>query len=152
MTGLFAWMNAADPRWAWLAVGLVLAIGEMLIPGVFLIWMAGAALLTGIAAMVLPLAGIEQALLFAILSFGSVLAGRAWSRAHPVESEDPMMNDRGARAVGSLVVVTGEIIEGEGRVRHGDSDWIARGPDAVIGTRMRVSGHDGTTLLVEHLH
>ena len=39
-----------------------------------------------------------------------------------------------------------------GRVRLGDSEWLAKGPDAEPGTRMRVSGHDGAVLLVEHLH
>ena len=45
-----------------------------------------------------------------------------------------------------------QIAAGEGRVRYGDSEWLAKGPDAVIGTRLRVAGHDGTVLLVEHLH
>jgi len=152
MSGVFAWLNSLDARSAWLAIGLLLAIGEMVIPGVFLIWLAGAALLTGLATFLLPLAGAEQVVLFAILALGSVLAGRAWIARNPVESEDPQLNDRGGRMTGQTVIVTEEIAGGEGRVRHGDSEWLARGPDAVIGTRLRVAGHDGTVLLVEHLH
>jgi membrane protein implicated in regulation of membrane protease activity len=49
-------------------------------------------------------------------------------------------------------VVTHVIEGGTGKVKHGDSEWLARGPDAEPGTRMRVSGHSGTALLVEHLH
>lgn len=152
MTGLFAWLNGLDARYAWLAVGLLLAIGEMGIPGVFLIWLAGAALVTGLATFALPLAGSEQVVLFAILAFGSVMAGREWIRRHPVESADPQLNDRGGRMTGQTVIVTEEIAGGEGRVRHGDSEWLAKGPDAVIGTRMRVAGHEGTVLVVEYLH
>ena len=152
MTGLLGWLNALDPRYAWLAIGLLLAAAEMAIPGVFLIWMAGAALVTGLATFLLPFAVIEQVVLFAVLALGSVLAGRAWMRSHPVASADPAMNDRGRRAVGDVVTVTQAIEDGNGRVRMGDSVWLAEGPDAAVGTRMRVSGHDGTVLLVEHLH
>jgi len=38
---------------------------------------------------------------------------------------------------------------GSGRVRVGDSEWIARGPDTPVGTRMRIIGNDGAILLVE---
>ena len=41
------WINSLEPHWFWLALGLVLAIGEITIPGVFLIWLAAAALVTG---------------------------------------------------------------------------------------------------------
>ena len=82
----------------------------------------------------------------------SVFIGRNWLRANPIESADPKMNDRGARSVGETVVVTQVIESGSGRVKLGDSEWLARGPDAEPGTRMRVSGHDGAVLLVEHLH
>ena len=141
-----------DPHWAWLALGLVLAVGEMTIPGVFLIWMAGAAVLTGLATWVLPITVPLQVVLFAGLSLGAVFAGRNWLRANPIEGADPLMNDRGARAIGETVLVTQVIAGGEGRVKLGDSEWIAKGPDAEPGTRMRVAGHNGAVLLVEYLH
>jgi inner membrane protein len=62
------------------------------------------------------------------------------------------MNDRGARLVGEVATVTQVISNGSGRVHHGDSEWLAKGPDAEPGTRMRISGHEGTVLMVEHLH
>ena len=65
---------------------------------------------------------------------------------------DPMMNDRGGRAIGETVVVTQVIEGGEGRVKLGDSEWIAKGPDAEPGTRMRVASHNGSVLMVEYLH
>jgi len=152
MTGFFGWLNSLDARYTWMAIGLLLAVAEMVIPGVFLIWMAAAALVTGLATFLLPLAGAEQVVLFAILAFISVLAGREWLRRHPVETSEPLLNDRGARMIGQMVVVIEEIAGGTGRVRHADSEWLASGPDAVIGTRMRVAAHDGTILEVEHLH
>ena len=39
-----------DP-YLWLALGLLLAAAEILVPGMFLIWLAGAALITGVLAL-----------------------------------------------------------------------------------------------------
>jgi membrane protein implicated in regulation of membrane protease activity len=124
-------IEGLEPHWLWLGLGLLLAIGEMTIPGVFLIWMAGSALVTGLV---------------------SVFIGRNYLRSNPVEEADPGMNDRGARSVGEVVVVSEVIADGRGRVKLGDSEWIAKGPDAEPGTRMKVTGHEGTALVVEHLH
>ncbi len=141
-----------DPHWGWLAVGLLLAIAEMAIPGVFLIWLAGAAILTGLLAWVLPIGIPLQIGLFAVLAIVSVFTGRRYLRSNPIVSADPMLNDRGGQLVGETVVVTHAIDGGSGRIKHGDSEWLAKGPDAEPGTRMRVSGHDGAVLLVEHVH
>lgn len=145
-------LETLDTHWIWLALGLVLAIGEMVIPGVFLIWLAGAALITGALAWFVPIGVPLQVVIFAVLAMASVFAGRNWLRTHPITEADPLMNDRGARLVGETVTVTTAIDGGSGRVRHGDSEWLVRGPDAEAGTRMRISGHDGAVLLVEHLH
>lgn len=146
------WLNSLEPHWFWLALGLILAIGEITIPGVFLIWLAAAALATGLLAWVTPLGMPVQIVVFAALAIAFVFTGRNFLRRHPIESADPQMNDRGARAVGENVIVTSVIAGGSGRVRLGDSEWLAKGPDAEPGTRMKVTGHDGVVLLVEHLH
>ena len=146
------WLETLDPNWGWLALGLVLAIAEMAIPGVFLIWLAGAALITGLISWVVPIGVPLQIMLFAVLAIVSVFAGKRYLRDNPIAAADPMMNDRGARLVGESVVVTHVIEGGTGRVKLGDSEWLVRGPDAEPGTRMRVTGHDGAVLLVEHLH
>ena len=146
------WLNGIEPHWVWLGLGLLLAIGEMTIPGVFLIWMAGAALVTGLLAWLVPLGVPLQVVIFAALSILSVFSGRRFLRQHPVESADPKINHRGERAIGELVVVSQVIAAGQGRVRLGDSEWLACGPDAEPGTRMRVTGADGVVLLVEHIH
>lgn len=145
-------LNALDPRWGWLALGMILAIAEIAIPGVFLIWLAGAALVTGLLTFVLPIGLPVQIGVFAVLAIGSVFIGKRWLAAHPVVGADPLMNDRTGRLVGQTVVVTTAIVGGSGKVRQGDGEWLARGPDAEPGTRLRVSGAQGTVLLVEHMH
>ena len=144
-------MNSLEPHYIWLVIGLVLATAEMTIPGVFLIWLAGAAILTGLLAWAVPVGLPLQIVVFAVLAIVSVFSGKRYLRSNPVISADPMLNDRGGQLVGETVVVTHAIDGGTGRIRHGDSEWLARGPDAEPGTRMRVSGHDGTVLTVEHL-
>ena len=146
------WLETLNPHWGWLALGLVLAIAEMAIPGVFLIWLAGAALITGVVTWLVPIGMPLQIVMFAVLAIVSVFAGKRYLRDNPIEAADPMMNDRGARLVGENVLVTHVIEGGSGRVKLGDSEWLVHGPDAEPGTRMRVTGHDGAVLLVEHLH
>ena len=147
-----AWVDALEPHWFWLALGLILAIGEMVIPGVFLIWLSGSAIVTGLVAWVMPIGLPWQIVLFVTLSLVSVFVGKRYLADNPIHPADPKMNDRGARAVGATVMVTQAIEAGSGRVKLGDSEWLARGPDAGAGTRMRVVAADGVILIVEHLN
>ncbi len=145
-------LETLDPHWSWLALGLVLAIGEMVIPGVFLIWLAVAAILTGLLAWVVPIGVPVQIVIFAVLAIVLVFTGKRYLGRNPITPADPAMNDRGARMQGEVVTITHAIDGGSGRARHGDTEWLVKGPDAEPGTRMRVAGHDGAVLLVEHLH
>ena len=143
------WINGLDAHWFWLIVGGLLGIAEILIPGFFLIWLSVAAIVTGIVAFVLPISMTAQVALFAVLAVATVYAGRRWFALNPIESTDPNLNDRGARLIGELVLVVEAIEAGKGRVKVGDGVWIAKGGDAAVGTRVRVTGSDGSALLVE---
>ena len=143
------WLEALDQHLAWLALGLVLAVAEILIPGVFLIWLAGAALITGLITWFLPIGLPLQIVLFAVLAIVAVFTGKRYLAEHPIESADPKMNDRGARLVGQTAVVVEPIAFGNGKVKLGDSEWLAQGPDVAAGQHVRVLGSEGTTLLVE---
>lgn len=138
-----------EVHYTWLAIGLVLAVAEMAIPGVFLIWMAGAALITGFVSWLVPIGLPLQIVLFAVLSILAVFTGKRVLKRHPVVAADPKMNQRGERMIGETVVVTQAIEGGSGRVRLGDGEWLARGADAAVGTRLKVVGHDGVVLVVE---
>lgn len=146
------WFGSLEAHYHWLAIGLLLAAAEIAVPGLFMIWLAGAALVTGVLTWFLPIELPLQIVIFAVLAIVSVFTGRRYLRANPIAGADPLMNDRGARLVGETVLVTHAIDGGTGRVRQGDGEWLARGPDAAPGTRMRVTGVDGIVLLVEHLH
>ena len=148
-----AWLQSLDAHWHWLALGMLLAAAEMAVPGVFMIWLAAAALVTGVIAWAVPAMAMPvQVILFAVLAILAVFVGRTYLKANPIEPADPRMNDRGARLIGETVIVTQAIDGGSGRVRQGDGEWLAKGPDAEPGTKMRVAGHEGVVLIVEHLH
>ena len=143
------WLGSWEPHWLWLALGLALAVAEMVVPGVFLIWLAGAAIVTGVLAFILPIGMPLQIVIFAVLAIAAVFSGRAYIRRNPVEEADPLMNRRGARMVGEVVRVSQAIVDGHGKVHLGDGEWLVRGPDAAVGARMRITGSDGAVLLVE---
>jgi len=142
-------LNNLEPHYAWLAIGFVLAAAEMAVPGVFLIWMAGAALIVGALSWFTPIGVPLQVITFAVLAIVAVFLGRRYLRNNPIHEADPMLNKRADRIVGQSVVVTMAIEGGSGKVRLGDSEWLARGSDAPPGTRLRITGHDGVVLLVE---
>lgn len=134
--------------WSWFIAAVVLAVGELIAPGFFLIWIAAAAALTGIAALVSGVPLAAQLGLFAAFTLLSTWGGRRWYIAHPVPSSDPLLNDRVARLVGESVVVVEAIQGGRGRVRVGDTVWEARGADAPAGAYVTVVGADDGALVV----
>jgi membrane protein implicated in regulation of membrane protease activity len=142
-------VGGLEPHWIWLIVAVALGIAELLVPGVFLIWLAAAAALTGLAALILGIPLAFQFALFALLAIGSVYLGRRWYANNPVESSDPLLNERGQRLIGKTVIVVEPVDEHRGRVRIGDSEWSARGGPAGAGEQVRIVAIDGNCLRVE---
>ena len=140
-----------DAYWVWGAIGLALAALEMVVPGVYLIWLAGAALITGALTFAFDLSVPMQVLDFTFLSLILAFSAKRFLRDRPIASSDPLINNKGGRLVGEIATVCAQIEHGSGRVHLGDSDWIARGPDAAVGARVRVAGSEGAILLVEPL-
>lgn len=142
-------MAGLDAHWWWLIGAALLGVLEIVLPGVFFIWLAAAATLTGVLVMALDLELPFQFALFGLLAISAVYSGRRAYDRNPVSSSDPKLNDRTARIIGQTVVVVSAIENGTGKVKVGDGEWVARGPDAPIGCRMLVTGADGTCLTVE---
>jgi len=137
-----------EPHWWWMALALILGIAEIIAPGVFLIWIGAAALITGLLAWLLPLPIPAQFVVFAAGAVGAVYVGRRYLHQHPTESADPLLNDRTSRLIGRQVTVVEAIAGGEGKVKVGDSVWLAMGPDAPVGQRVTIIGADGNRLRV----
>jgi hypothetical protein len=138
------------PGGAWLIAALLLGTAELAMPGVFLVFVAIAAAITGLLAVALPdLSASAQLASFGAWSVAAVLIGRRWYSDYPVDSDAALLNDRGAQMVGQVVVVEVAIEQGRGRVRVGDGVWSATGPDLATGARARVRAVDNGTLVVE---
>ncbi|MBB3587450.1 NfeD family protein [Sphingomonas sp. BK481] len=132
-------MYGIGPAVAWLIAALVLGIAELAVPGVFLVFLAIAAAFTAVMALALSdLPVAVQLGAFAVWSVVAVTIGKRWYRDYPVEGGDPLLNDRAARLIGQIVIVETALVDGQGRVLVGDGSWPARGPDAAVGTRVRI--------------
>ena len=142
-------LDSFDPHWVWISIGLVLAALEMLVPGVYLIWLAVAAIITGALTFGLGLGLPAQVIIFVSLALIAAFSAKRFLRDSPIESSDPLLNRRGSRMVGETAIVTQAFDGGSGRVKLGDSEWLARGPDLPVGTRVRITDSDGTVLVVE---
>jgi inner membrane protein len=143
------WLSSLQQHWVWLSLGMILGAIEMLAPGFFLMWLGLAAIIVGLLTWLLPISLPLQVALFAILSVFTVYLGKKYLANNPIVSDDPNLNNRGARLAGEIVIVVEAIADGRGRVKVGDTEWNARGADAPVGARVRVTGADGAVLLVE---
>ena len=142
-------MAQMEPHWMWLSLGVLLCAAEIVAPGYFLIWLGLAAVATGALTWVLPIAPSAQIGLFAVLAVVTVYGARRWLSQNPIISDDPLLNDRAGRLVGEVVTVVEAIDNGGGRVKVGDSVWSAKGADAAVGAKVRVTGIAGSALTVE---
>lgn len=137
--------------WHWFAFGTLLLIVELLAPGMFFLWMAEAAVVTGIILWLVPSLEFDYQIgVFSVLSVVSTIGARAFVKSHPIVSDKPQLNRRMVQFIGRDFVLDGPIVNGEGRVRIDDSIWKVRGRDCSSGTKVRVVATDGVVLLVEH--
>lgn len=138
-----------EAHYAWLVLGILLALAELFVPGVFLIWVAAAAFLTGVIASFVDLTFAGQLTTFGLATVASVLAGRRWYLTHDVKNEDPLLNDRAARLVGKTVTVVKPITATAGRVKVGDSEWPARGPALKKGDTAKIIDVENGVVVLE---
>lgn len=137
-----------DLRWGWWIAAVILAAAEIFVPGVFLIWLALAALITGAIALLFgPPLAVDLAI-FAVAAIASIYIGGNVYRRNATTSE-PLLNNRGARMIGTRVTICEAIVGGQGRATDGDSFWSAKGPDMATGTIATVTAVEGNTVVVE---
>lgn len=138
--------------WSWWIVGLVFLGLEILIPGVFLLWIGLAAIVVG--AVSLGFWNAEfwgwqlQLMVFAVLAIAFALVGRRISGSN-AESDQPMLNRRVEGLVGRTATLEEPISEGKGRIRLDDTTWIVQGPDMPAGARVRITTAQAGGLTVE---
>lgn len=148
-------LNELGP-WNWMLLGFILLALEIVVPGVFLLWIGIAAILTG--GLSLQLWAFEawswqiQVMVFLALSLCAVVAGKKLSDSRRGRDTDqPLLNLRSEQLVGRTAVLDEPIREGRGRVRLDDTIWRVSGPDLPAGARVAIVEAQGTELRVKQI-
>jgi membrane protein implicated in regulation of membrane protease activity len=140
--------------WNWMILGTVLLALEILTPGVYLLWLGIAAIITGLLSFAFWETAFwgwqVQILAFLVLSIVSVLIGRrVFPTTGTADTDQPLLNQRERQLVGRTATLEEPIVEGRGRIRLGDTLWRISGPDLPAGARVRVIATVNGELTVE---
>ncbi len=145
-------MASIGMHYLWWILALLLFAGEVLAPGFFLLWIGIAAAVMGLVMLAFPGLGIlAQAVLFAVLAFASCMVWWRWLRPRLGRNDDPAaqnLSRRGAQMIGRRYVLVEPIVNGRGKARVGDTQWLVEGPDMPRGVEVEVEGVEGSTLKV----
>jgi membrane protein implicated in regulation of membrane protease activity len=134
--------------WNWFIAGVILLALEIFVPGNVFVWFGVAAIVTGAVAWFAGLGWQVALIVFVVLAVVLVFAGRRLFARDNEPGEQPFLNDRTQRIVGSFYVLSEPIIDGKGRIRIDDTRWRVVGPDVPSGTRVKVVSADGPVLTV----
>ncbi len=140
--------------WSWLIAALILFALETVVPGVHFLWFGLAAFVVGVLVAIVSGTGAADAfpltwqlVVFALLSVATVFGVKRLTGRSPSEHH-PDINAPGSQFIGRTVVVEDAIVSGRGKVRAGDTVWLAEGEDAPRGAVVLVTGVNGTALVV----
>ena len=117
--------------WLWFIGGLLLIGGEIVLPGVYLLWIGLCALVVGVLVAVFPDLGLTwQLVSFALAMLGTVSLGFVIQRrgSPPITGE---LNQELHALVGQRFVAASDFQVGVGRVRVGDTTYAAVSAEAI---------------------
>ncbi len=135
--------------WYWWVLAIVLLGIEIMTAGFFFVWMSVAAVLTGFLALIMPFLTLNaQLFIFAVLSMVSVVLWKRYMNKHPIVTDHPHLNQRGAQYIGRTFTLIEAIENGQGRVKVDDSRWRVEGEDCPQGATVKVVAVDGTVFKV----
>ncbi len=138
------------PYWYWWVFACTLFIMEMLVPDIFFMALAIAAVLVGLLLALFPqLSFAWQFFAFSTLSIVGLLISRVYLERTPIETDAPLLNKFGASYVGRVFTLNEPIVDGVGQIKADSSYWNVSGPDCPAGTRVRVIGVTGIVLKIK---
>lgn len=141
-------LGASLGAWGWLTAAAVLLIAEIVVPGIFLLWLGIAALIVGLVSFVIDWSWQIQWLAFALISLAAIPLWRKLARVGET-SDRPFLNRRLEEMVGRVFTLERPIVGGAGTIAMDDTVWRITGADAPAGTRVRIARVDGATIHVE---
>lgn len=133
--------------WIWGAIGALLVVVEMLVPGYFLVFPALGALTVAGIGLVFAFGLPGQIVLFAAATALLFAASFRHYRRLTAGAVPDLVNSPD-RLIGAPAIVEEPITAGRGKIRLGDTVWLARGPDLPQGVPVTVTRVDGTVLEV----
>ena len=151
---VLSFIQALGP-WTWVAIGLLILGIEIMMPSTLLLWPGLSALAVGFITLILGTdAAIwpwqAQVLVFLILAVVLAIIGKRIMKNRKYnESENPILNERGAQLIGQTAILADPISNGMGRVKIGDTTWRVKGDDTKAGAKVTVVDYDAGTLIVE---
>jgi inner membrane protein len=138
--------------WYWWVLAFAFLILEMLTPGFFFMWLAVAGATTGVIVLALPGLNLNlQIMLFSIFAVLALGLWRVYGKKWPTETDQPLLNKRGAQYIGRTFLVHEAIINGQGKIKVDDGLWKVSGEDCPAQSKVRVIGVKGTVLEVERI-
>ena len=138
-------------HYLWWILAVLLIGGEVLLPGYFMLWIGLASAAMGVLLWLVPGMGIlAQAIVFSLLAIAfCVLYARVLrQRLERSEPGSERLNRRAEQMIGQRYVLVEAIVNGRGKARVGDSQWLVAGPELPLGTTVEVVAVDGSTLQV----
>ena len=139
------------PAWLlWAIAAVLLAVGEILTPGLFFLGPVAVAAVIACLLALLGLGAAVQIIGFIVASVASIAVLRPLARSHL--HVPPLLRTGTAALVGSKALVLERVDINGGRVRIGGEEWSARAylEDQVLeaGERVEVVKIEGATALV----
>jgi hypothetical protein len=120
---------AVSPVINWVTVGFILALLELFIPGIYLIWFGFAAFAVAVIVSCCEIVFTTQLIWFAVLSAVFAVCGlfvyRGIFKKIKTPQEYSNLNDSAEQYVGSLVTVTEDVTDNRTKVKIGDTYWVA---------------------------
>lgn len=135
-------------QWSWWIIGAILLLFELLLPGVFFMWLGFAALVIGVIDIFADLSWQTEVAIFAVLSVLSLIFLRPHFKERLGRSTNPNLNQRMYDYVGKSYVLDQAIVNGAGKVRIDDTLWVVTGVDRPRGEWVKVTGVDELKLIV----
>ncbi|HEV2538572.1 MAG TPA: NfeD family protein [Frateuria sp.] len=144
-------MSFLSAHHLWWLLALLLIALEVALPGYFLLWIGIGAGATGVLVWLLPgtslLAQAVAFTVFALLAC-ALYAYMLRPRLRRGDAAGERLNRRAEQLVGQRYVLIEPIVNGRGRARVGDGEWLVNGPDLPLGANVEVVGVDGNMLKV----
>jgi membrane protein implicated in regulation of membrane protease activity len=134
--------------WNWWVLAGILLVLELVTGTFFFLWLGTAALAVGVMMLFADWSWQVQLSVFAVLSVVLLAGSRLLIKRGDEESET-FLNRRAARHVGRVFTLDRPIVDGRGRVKIDDTIWLVSGPDSPEKAKVKVTGVDGATLVVE---